>query len=58
MKKIYYKEDNYTTECKLEELLNCYSVSYKIENIEMNWLKIIIRCKKEDEEAIDRIMNE
>ena len=58
MKKNYYKEDNYTTECKLKEVLNCYLISYKIENIEMNWLKIIIKCKKEDEKAIDNIMSD
>ena len=51
MKKTYYKEDNYTTEDKLEKAIYYYLISYKIENIEMNWLKITIKCKKKDEKA-------
>lgn len=58
MKKTYYKEDNYTTEDKLEKAIYYYLISYKIENIEMNWLKITIKCKKKDEKAIDNIMND
>lgn len=54
---IFYLEDNDTTNKKITKVVNDFITFVEIENVEMNYLKIIIRCRKEDEKSIETIMN-
>lgn len=64
MNKVYYLEDDGFVKIKLGKIRKFFPwIIITTENIEMNWLKITMKCKKGfscneiNEKRIDKIMN-
>ena len=56
--RVFYLQANDITQKKIDKIIDNFICFFKKTIIEMNYFEIIIKCRVEDLQAIERIMNE